>query len=263
MSARVHAAAFVDAKAELGEDVEIGPGCFVGPHVTIGARTKLVAHVFIDGHTSIGPDCEIYPFAALGAPPQDLSYKGEPTRLEIGARNVIREHVTMHRGTVRGRSVTKVGDQGLFMGNSHIAHDCIVGDHVIMAQTATIGGHVRIGDWAFLGGLCGVHQYCRIGRHAFVGASALMTTDLIPYGSAIGNHAHLGGLNVVGLKRRGFSREQIHDLRAAYRLLFAEEGTFQERLEDATQDYAGNAEVMEILDFIRAESSRPLCMPRD
>ena len=135
----------------------------------------------------------------------------------------------MHRGTVRGRSVTRIGNDCLIMGNCHVAHDCIVGNNVIMAQTATIGGHVQVGDFAFLGGLAGVHQHGRVGRYAFVGASALMTTDLIPFGSAIGNHAHLGGLNVVGLKRRGFTREQIHDLRAAYRLLFAEEGTFQER----------------------------------
>jgi UDP-N-acetylglucosamine acyltransferase len=259
----IHPAAFVDGEAKIGKGVEIGPGCVVGPNASIGDRTKLIAHVYIDGHTSIGPDCTIYPFAALGAPPQDLSYKGEPTRLEIGANNVIREHVTIHRGTARGRSVTKIGTGGLFMGNSHIAHDCIVGDNVIMAQTATIGGHVVIGDFAFLGGLCGVHQYCRVGPHAFVGASALMTTDLIPFGSAIGNHAHLAGLNVVGLKRRGFTREKIHDLRAAYRLLFAEEGTFQERIEDAAQIYADNPEVMEIVHFARADSARPLCMPRD
>lgn len=262
-SARVHATAIVDPHAELGSDVEIGPACVVGPHVRLGDRTRLVAHVFIDTHTAIGKDCTIYPFAALGGPPQDLSYKGEPTRLEIGDNNVIREHATMHRGTVRGRSVTTIGNNCLIMGNCHVAHDCHVGDNVIMAQTSTIGGHVRVGDYAFLGGLSGVHQYGRVGRHAFVGASALMTTDLIPYGSAIGNHAHLGGLNVVGLKRRGFTREQIHDLRAAYRLLFAEEGTFQERIEDAAQLYANNPEVMEIVDFVRADASRPLCMPRD
>jgi UDP-N-acetylglucosamine acyltransferase len=260
---KIHPAAFVDKGAEIGADVEIGPGCVIGANVKIGDRTKLLAHVYIDGHTSIGADCTIYPFAALGAPPQDLSYKDEPTRLEIGDNNVIREHVTMHRGTVRGRAVTTIGKNGLFMGNAHVAHDCDVGDNVIMAQTATIGGHVRIGDYVFLGGLCGIHQYCRVGPHAFVGASALMTTDLIPYGSAIGNHAHLAGLNVVGLKRRGFSREQIHDLRSAYRLLFAEEGTFQERIEDAAQTYADNPEVMKIVDFVRADSPRPLCMPRD
>ncbi|MES1201747.1 MAG: acyl-ACP--UDP-N-acetylglucosamine O-acyltransferase [Pseudomonadota bacterium] len=260
---RVHAAAFVDPKAQIGEQVEIGPGCVVGPNTKIGDRTRLIAHVFVDGHTSIGPDCTIYPFAALGAPPQDLSYNDEPTRLEIGPNNVIREHATMHRGTARGRSVTKIGANGLFMGSTHVAHDCIIGDNVIMAQTATVGGHVVVGDYAFLGGLCGIHQHCRVGHHSFVGASALMTTDLIPYGSAIGNHAHLAGLNVVGLKRRGFSREQIHDLRAAYRLLFAEEGTFQERIEDAAQLYAGNADVMKIVDFVRADAPRPLCMPRD
>jgi UDP-N-acetylglucosamine acyltransferase len=253
----------VDKKAEVGEGVEIGPGCVVGPHVRIGARTRLVAHVYVETHTSIGADCVIYPFAALGAPPQDISYKNEPTTLVIGDANTIREHVTMHRGTVRGRAETRVGSRGLFMGNAHVAHDCIVGDDVIMAQTATIGGHVRVGDWAIISGLAGVVQYCRVGRHAFVGASALMTTDLIPYGLAIGNHAHLAGLNTVGLKRRGFSRDQIHDLRAAYRLLFAEEGTFQERLEDALELYSDNAEVMEILDFIKADDSRSLCMPRD
>lgn len=263
MSARIHPAAIVDKSAELGKDVEIGPGCVIGPNVRIGDRTRLIAHVFIENHTGIGADCEIYPFAVLGGTPQDLSYKGEATRLEIGDHNVIREHATLHRGTVRGRSVTKIGDHCLIMGNCHVAHDCIVGDHVIMAQTATIGGHVQLGDYVFLGGLSGVHQHGRVGRHAFVGASALMTTDLIPFGSAIGNHAHLAGLNVVGLKRRNFTRDQIHDLRAAYRLLFAEEGTFQERIEDAAQLYASNPEVMEVVNFVRADAARPLCMPRD
>lgn len=263
MTAKIHPTAVVDKNAELGADVEIGPGCVIGPKVTIGARTRLISHVVIDSLTSVGADCVIHPFAALGGPPQDLSYKNEPTRLEIGDNNVIREHATLHRGTARGRSVTKIGSNCLIMGNCHVAHDCIVGDNVIMAQTATIGGHVQVGDYVFLGGLSGIHQHGRVGRYAMVGASALMTTDLIPYGTAIGNHAHLDGLNVVGLKRRGFTREQIHDLRAAYRLLFAEEGTFQERLEDAAQLYAGNPQVTEILDFIRADAARPLCMPRD
>lgn len=263
MSARIHPAAVVDRSAELGADVEVGPGCVIGANVTIGPRTKLLSHVVIDQFTSVGADCTIHPFAALGGPPQDLSYKNEPTRLEIGDNNVIREHVTLHRGTVRGRSVTKIGSNCLIMGNCHVAHDCIVGDNVIMAQTATIGGHVQVGDYVFLGGLSGIHQHGRVGRYAMVGASALMTTDLIPFGTAIGNHAHLDGLNVVGLKRRGFTREQIHDLRAAYRLLFAEEGTFQERLDDADQLYAGNPQVTEIIEFIRADAARPLCMPRD
>lgn len=263
MSAKIHPTAVVDKSAEFGADVEIGPGCVIGPDVKLGDRTRLIAHVFIESHTTIGPDNTVFPFAGLGGTPQDLSYKGEPTRLEIGKNNVIREHATLHRGTARGAAVTVIGDNCLIMGNCHVAHDCIVGNHVIMAQTATIGGHVKVGDHAFLGGLSGVHQHGRVGRHAFVGASALMTTDLIPFGSAIGNHAHLGGLNVVGLKRRGFSREQIHDLRAAYRLLFAEEGTFQERIEDCAEIYAKNPDVMEIVDFVRADAARPLCMPRD
>jgi UDP-N-acetylglucosamine acyltransferase len=263
MSAKIHPTAVVDDSIELGDDVEIGPSCVIGPSVTLGARTKLVAHVFIESHTEIGCDNIVFPFAVLGGTPQDLSHKGEPTKLIIGDNNVIREHASLHRGTARGRAVTTIGDNCLIMGNCHVAHDCIVGDNVIMAQTATIGGHVQVGDYAFLGGLSGGHQHGRVGRHAFVGASALMTTDLIPFGSAIGNHAHLGGLNVVGLKRRGFTREQIHDLRAAYRLLFAEEGTFQERIEDCAEIYAANPQVMEIVDFVRADSARPLCMPRD
>ncbi len=263
MSSKVHPTAVVDKGAELGRDVEIGPGCVIGPDVKLGDGTRLIAHVFIESHTALGKNNTVFPFAALGGPPQDLSYKGEPTRLEIGDNNVIREHATLHRGTARGRAVTTIGNDCLIMGNCHVAHDCDVGNNVIMAQTATIGGHVKVGDYAFLGGLSGVHQYGRVGRYSFVGASALMTTDLIPFGSAIGNHAHLGGLNVVGLKRRGFSRDQIHDLRAAYRMLFAEEGTFQERVEDCAQLYAGNNEVMEIVDFVRADAARPLCMPRD
>jgi UDP-N-acetylglucosamine acyltransferase len=263
MSTKIHPTAVVHASAELEEDAEIGPFCVIGPQVKIGPRTRLIAHVFVESHTEIGADNTVFPYAGLGGTPQDLSYKGEPTKLAIGANNVIREHATVHRGTVRGRSVTTIGDDCLIMGNCHVAHDCQVGDHVIMAQTATIGGHVKVGDYAFLGGLSGVHQHGRVGRHAFVGASALMTTDLIPFGSAIGNHAHLGGLNVVGLKRRGFTRDEIHDLRAAYRLLFAEEGTFQERVEDCAEIYASNPYVMEIVSFVRADSARPLCMPRD
>jgi UDP-N-acetylglucosamine acyltransferase len=263
MSSKIHATAVVDRSAEIGEDAEIGPFCVIGPNVKLGARTRLIAHVFIESHTELGQNNTVFPFAGLGGTPQDLSYKGEPTRLVIGDNNVIREHATLHRGTARGRSVTTIGDNCLIMGNCHVAHDCQVGNNVIMAQTATIGGHVKVGDFAFLGGLSGVHQHGRVGHHAFVGASALMTTDLIPFGSAIGNHAHLGGLNVVGLKRRGFTREEIHDLRAAYRLLFAEEGTFQERVEDCAEIYAKNPHVMEIVNFVRADAARPLCMPRD
>jgi UDP-N-acetylglucosamine acyltransferase len=169
----------------------------------------------------------------------------------------------MHRGTVKGKSggLTKVGDGGYFMTQSHVGHDCTVGDSVIFANTATLGGHAQIGDYVILGGLSAVHQNGRVGRFAFVGGMAAVVTDVIPYGMAHGNHAHLDGLNVIGMRRRNMSRELIHDIRAAYRLLFAEEGTFSERLEDVAQVYAKTPEVMEIVDFIRADAQRPLCMP--
>ncbi|MGE3304261.1 MAG: acyl-ACP--UDP-N-acetylglucosamine O-acyltransferase [Hyphomonadaceae bacterium] len=264
MSARVDPRAVIDASVELGADVEIGPGCVVGPNVRLHDRVRLIANVYVEQRTEIGADTIVYPFAVLGAPAQDLSYKGEPTALVIGARNQIREHVSMHRGTAKGKSggVTRVGDGGYFMAQSHVAHDCTVGDQVVFAQGATLGGHTQVGDFVILSGLCAVHQYGRIGRYAFVGGLAAVVSDVIPYGLVHGNHAHLDGLNVVGMRRRNFSREQIHDLRAAYRLLFAEEGTFQERLEDAAQVYAHRPEVMEIVDFIRADAQRPLCMPR-
>jgi UDP-N-acetylglucosamine acyltransferase len=261
VSAKVHPTAIVDKSVELGADVEIGPYCILGPNVKLGARTRLVAQVFIERETELGEDNVVHPYATLGQPAQDTSYKGEATSLVIGARNTIREHVSMHRGTVRSRGVTTVGNDGYFMAQSHVAHDCIVGDNVIFAQGATLGGHVQVGDHVIMGGLSAMHQYGRIGRHAFIGGLAAVVADVIPYGSVFGNHAQLAGLNVVGLKRRGFSREAVHDLRAAYRLLFAEEGTFQERLEDVAETYAHEPLVQEIVAFIRAEAQRPLCMP--
>jgi UDP-N-acetylglucosamine acyltransferase len=265
MSARVHQGAVIDPSVELGEDVEIGPGCIIGPQVRLHDRVRLKAHVYIEQRTEIGADTVVYPFAVLGSPAQDLSYNGEPTSLVIGARNQIREYVTMHRGTARGREggVTRVGDDGYFMTQSHVGHDCTVGDNVLFANAATLGGHAQIGDHVILGGLSAVHQHGRVGRHAFVGGMAAVVTDVIPYGMAHGNHARLDGLNVIGMRRRNFTREQIHDVRAAYRLLFAEEGTFQERVEDVAQVYAHSPEVMEIVDFIRADAHRALCMPHD
>lgn len=258
---QIHPTALVAAGAELGADVEIGPFCTVGPAVRLGDGTRLISHVVIDGATSIGAGCTIYPFAVLGAPPQHLAHKGEDTRLEVGERNLIREHVTMQTGTVGGGGVTKVGSDSLYMVGAHVAHDCTIGDRVTFANNATLGGHVTVGDFVFMGGLCAVHQFSRIGRYAFVGGGGIVTKDVIPYGSVWGNHAHLEGLNLVGLKRRGFSREAINALRAAYRLLFADEGTFQERLEDVAEIHAGNIEVMEIIDFIRSDNNRPLCLP--
>ncbi|MBI1250044.1 MAG: acyl-ACP--UDP-N-acetylglucosamine O-acyltransferase [Alphaproteobacteria bacterium] len=259
----IHSTAIVDPSAEIHPDAEIGPWCMIGPGVRVGARARLSANAHIQAWTDLAEDVQVHPYAVVGAPPQDLSYKGEETRLVVGPRTVIREHATLHRGTLRGKSVTRVGADCFIMSQAHVAHDCTVGNNVVLAQAATLGGHVKLEDFVFLGGLCAIHQFGRVGRYAFVGGLAAVVADVIPFGSAFGNHAHLAGLNIVGMKRRNLSRETIHDLRAAYRLLFAEEGTFQERLEDVAQTYAGTEEVMEIVDFIRADANRPLCMPHD
>ena len=258
---KLHPTAIVHDGAKLGADVEIGPYSIVGAHVTLGDGVRLQSHVIIEGETEIGEGCVVHPFANLGGPPQHTAHKGELTRLVIGARNMIREHVTMHTGTVSGRGVTVVGSDGLFMAGSHVAHDCIVGNNVVLANCATLGGHVHMADFVFMGGLAAAHQFSRIGRYSFIGGLAAVTKDVIPFGSVWGNHAHLEGLNLVGLKRRGFSREQVNQLRAAYRLLFADEGTFQERLADVAGTYAGSPEVMEIVSFIQADANRPLCLP--
>ena len=258
----IHPTAIVHGGAQLGADVEIGPFCVVGARARLGDRVRLLANVIIDGNTELGDDCLVHPFACLGAPPQHLGHKGEDTRLVIGPRNQIREHVTMHAGTVFDKGVTLVGSDGLFMVGSHVAHDCIVGDRVVLANSAALGGHVKVGDYVFVGGLAGIHQHSRIGRNAFIGANAMVNKDVIPFGSVWGNHAHLEGLNLVGLRRRGFQRETVNQLRAAYRLLFADEGTFQERLEDTAETHAASPEVMEIVSFIRADANRPLCLPK-
>jgi UDP-N-acetylglucosamine acyltransferase len=259
--ADIHPTAIVDKGAELGKGVVVGPYCCIGPYVELGDGVRVISHAVVAGHTRIGADTRIFPFASIGHPPQDLKYKGEVSSLVVGANNVIREHVTMNPGTAGGGLVTKIGDNCLFMVNAHVAHDCQIGDHVILVNNATLGGHVQVGDWAILGGLSAVHQFVRIGRHAMVSGKAGVADDVIPYGSVTGNRAHLSGLNIVGLKRRNFPRETIHQLRRAYRLIFAQEGTMAERLEDVAELFRGNEAVMEIVDFIRADSSRPICQP--
>ncbi len=262
--AGIHATAVVAAGAKLGPGVSIGPYCIVGGEVTLEDAVELVSHVVIAGRTHVGARTRIYPFASLGQGPQHLKYAGEPTRLEIGAENVIREHVTMNTGTVQGGGVTRVGDRSFFMVNSHVAHDCTVGSHVVMANNAVMGGHVTIGDYCVFGGNAAVHQFVRIGRYAMITGVCGVAEDVIPYGVAYplyNNRASLSGLNLVGLKRRGFSREQVHTLRTAYRLLFAEEGTLKERLEDVAEMYRDHEAVMEIVNFIRADASRSICLP--
>lgn len=257
---QIHPTAIVDSAAQLGEGVSIGPFCVVGPNVEVGDRTRLISHVTIAGQTRLGADCTLHPFVSLGEPPQDFKFRGGDVRLEIGDRNTLREQVTMHLGTETGRGVTCVGSGGFFMVGAHIAHDCIVGDNVVFANHATLGGESTVGDFVIMGGLSALHQKCRIGKYAFVGGGAAVTGDVIPYGMA-DNHGWLAGLNLVGLKRRGFPRDAIHDLRAAYRLLFAEEGAFTERVEDAARIFASRSEVMDIISFIRAPADRPLCFP--
>jgi UDP-N-acetylglucosamine acyltransferase len=262
LSIEVHPTAIVGKGAELADGVSVGPYCVIGEHVKIGARTQVLAHVVLEGHTTIGADCTIRNFANLGGPPHHTAYNGEPTQLIIGDRNKIWEHVTMHIGTPDGGGVTRVGDDGMYMATSHVGHDCTVGDNVILAHSATLGGHVHVGDFVMVSGLAAIHQYARVGRYSFIGGLAAVTKDVIPYGLVWGNHAHLEGLNLVGLKRRNFSRDKIAELRSAYRQLFAEEGTFQERIADTIAAYSGSPEVMEIIDFIRADAGRPLCLPQ-
>ncbi|NQV48269.1 MAG: acyl-ACP--UDP-N-acetylglucosamine O-acyltransferase [Rhodospirillaceae bacterium] len=257
----IHSTAIVSKGAEVGKDVTIGPYCIIGENVTLDDGVKLVSHVVIDGRTSVGSNTRIFPFASIGHQPQDLKYDGEPSRLEIGCNNVIREHVTMNPGTEGGGMLTTVGNNCLFMVGAHVAHDCHISDHVILVNNATLGGHVNIAEWAIIGGLSAIHQFVRIGRHAMIGGMSGIENDVIPYGSVIGNRARLQGLNVVGLKRRNFDRETIHALRNAYRLLFAPEGTMIERLEDVAEMMSDIEPVMEIVNFIRSDSSRAICQP--
>lgn len=262
MGTEIHPTAIVEDGAVLGDGVSVGPYCVIGAEVKIGAGTKLQTHVAVSGNTKLGENCVVYPFAVLGAPAQDFKHKdGDPVSLEIGNRNVIREHVTMHMGTQAGRGKTEVGDDGFFMVGSHIAHDCVVGHHAVFANNATLGGGSKLGDYVIMGGLSALHQQCRIGHHAFVGGGCAVVGDLIPFGMA-DNHGYLAGLNLVGLKRRGFPRETIHDLRAAYRLLFAEEGAFAERIEDTARIFENSKEVQSIIEFLKAPAKRPLCFPQ-
>jgi UDP-N-acetylglucosamine acyltransferase len=259
----IHATALVAPGAELADDVEIGPYCIVGPKARLQAGVRLRSHVVIEGATEIGAACDVYPFAYLGGLPQHAAHKeADASRLVIGARNLIREQVTMHGGSVVGRGVTTIGDDGTFYVGAHVGHDCHVGHNVTMTNHATLGGHVVLGDYVIMGGLSAIQQRSRVGRYAFIGGLAAVNSDVIPFGMVWGNHARLEGLNLVGLKRRGFGRPVINTLRAAYREIFdARDGAFRERVDAAAETFAGSPEVMEIIDFIRADITRPLVRP--
>ncbi|MGB0551120.1 MAG: acyl-ACP--UDP-N-acetylglucosamine O-acyltransferase [Alphaproteobacteria bacterium] len=260
--AEIHPTAIIDSAAKMGKNVKIGPYCCIGANVEIGDGVELKAHVVIDGQTSIGTDSKFFPFASIGLPPQDLKYSGEKSTLTIGERNIIREYVTMNPGTEGGGLETRVGDDNLFMVGAHVAHDCIVGNNVVMANNATLAGHVMVDDYAIIGGLAAVHQFCRVGRHAMIGGMSGVENDIIPYASVLGGRAWLSGLNLVGLKRRGFSKDEIKSLRVAYRQLFAEEGLLSERIEDVAGQFSEVEAIMEIVEFMRAESQRGLTQPR-
>jgi UDP-N-acetylglucosamine acyltransferase len=259
----IHPSAIIEDGAKLGEGVRIGPNCFIGGHVSLGDGCELVSHAVVTGHTSIGPRTRIFPFSSIGHAPQDLKYKGEASTLLIGADCLIREGVTMNPGTQGGRMTTTVGDRCTFMANSHVGHDCRVSHHVIFSNNVMLAGHCTVGEFAILGGGAAVIQFARVGAHSFLGGMSGLENDLIPYGMALGNRAHLSGLNIVGMQRRGFSRTDIHDLRRAYRLLFADEGTLMERVEDVAQEFGGHPIVLEIIEFIRAGGKRSICTPRD
>ena len=258
----IHPTAIIDDAAKIGDNVSIGPYSIVGADVKLGDDVELLSHAVVWGQTQIGSNTRIFPFASIGHQPQDLKYNGEASRLIIGANNVIREHVTMNPGTEGGGMTTRIGDNCLFMIGSHVAHDCQIEDNVILVNNATLAGHVSIGEWAIIGGLSAVHQFVRIGKHAMIGGKTGVAEDVIPYGSVIGNRARLSGLNIVGLKRRDFSRENIHILRKAYRLIFAEEGTLAERIHDVAEEFPDNKEVRDIIDFITADTSRSICQPK-
>lgn len=257
----VHPTAIVDASAALGDGVQIGPWCTVGPNVVLGDQVRLVSHVVVQQDTTVGAGTTIHPFAVIGGDPQHNGYKGEPVRLEIGQNNLIREHCTFNRGTPQGTSVTVVGSNNLFMTGAHVGHDCVVGDNVVMANNATLGGHAQVGDKVFLGGLCAVHQNGRVGQGAIIGGLAAVTRDVIPYGSAWGNHARLRGLNLIGLKRKGYGKDQVRRLLAAYRELFEGENEFAGRIDGVAERYADLPEIMEIVAFIQDGGRRPLCLP--
>jgi UDP-N-acetylglucosamine acyltransferase len=263
MATNIHPNAIVEDGAKLGADVSIGPFCHVGPDVALGDGVKLVSHVVVHGRTTVGARTRIFPFASIGHEPQDLKFRGEASTLIIGSDCLIREGVTMNPGTAGGSMSTVIGDRCTFLANAHAAHDCRVGNDVILSNNVMLAGHTSIGDFVIMGGGSAVHQYVRVGAHAFVGGLAGVEHDVIPYGMALGNRAYLAGLNLVGLKRRGFSREAIHDLRRAYRLLFAAEGTLKERVEDVAAEFAEHPQVHEVLDFIREGGERAIVTPRE
>ncbi len=255
----IDSSARIEAGAQIGKNVSIGPYCTIGPHVTVGDDCRLIGHVNLTGDTTIGPRTVIHPFASLGGAPQSFSYKGEPTKLVVGADCDIREHVTMSTGTTQDRGVTTVGDKCFFMVGSHVAHDCQVGNNVVFANNIMLGGHVSVGDNVVFGGGVAVRQFVRIGEGAMIVGLSGIRADIIPWGMAQGPLADLVGINVVGMRRGGTAKTDILNVRRAYQALFFGEGEFRARLDQVERDFGGDARVRKIIDFIRA-GKRPLTM---
>lgn len=256
---QIHPTAIVHPKAQLGEGVAIGPYTVIGEHVRVGQGTQLMAHVNVDGWTDIGERCQIYPFASVGTAPQHLQYKGEPTRVVIGNDNILREYVTVNRGTAFGGGETKIGDHNFLMAYVHVAHDCRLGSHIIMANAATLAGHITVGDHAIVGGLSGIHQYVRIGSHVMIGGCSAVGRDVPPFMRAAGGYrAHLYGLNTIGLKRQGFTNERISALKQAYEILFRSGLMMTDALKRAHDQFADQPDVQEVVTFIEG-TKRGIC----
>ena len=254
----VHPTAIVDLRAELDSSVEVGPYCLLGAGVKIGKESKIHSHAVIQGRTTLGESNEVFPFATIGSIPQDLKYKGEPSELLIGNRNTIREYVSLNPGTAGGGMVTRVGDRNLLMMYCHIAHDCIIGNHNVIANGATLGGHVVIEDFVIVGGLVGIHQFVKIGTGAILGAGSMVSKDVPPYCNATGDRARLRGLNVEGLKRRGFQKSVIEAIHKAYRIAFQSRLKTDDALKKIRQEMAAIPEVERFVSFI-ANSQRGVC----
>ncbi len=247
----IHATAVVHPKAVIAEDVEIGPYSVVGEHVRIGKGSRIASHVLIEGWTTIGERNQIFSFSSIGTPPQDIGYKNEETELVIGNDNVIRECATIHRATTKQDRKTIIGNNNFLMAYSHVAHDCKLGNHIIMANSAALGGHIEIGDFAILGGIVAVHQFARIGAYAIIGGQSAVSLDIPPYVSAAGNRAQLYGLNLVGLKRRGFNDETISVLKKVYKIIFRSGLTQEEACAKVLEGYSGSPEALHLVNFMK------------
>jgi UDP-N-acetylglucosamine acyltransferase len=258
----IHPSSIVEPGAEIGESCEIGPFCHIGPQVKLGPGSRVRSHVVLWGNTQIGEGAQIFSFASLGNAPQHLKYRGEDTRLVIGRNCLVREYVTMNAGTAQGRFETTVGDNCSFFTGAHVAHDCVLGDNVTLINNVMLAGHCVVGDFATIAGGSGIHQFTRIGHHAYVGGLAAVEGDVIPFGMVLGNRAYLSGLNVIGMKRAGFSRDAIRNMRKAYRMLFSDDLTFKENMDEVQAEFPDEPLVQDVLSFVRSGGDRAICFPR-